>query len=50
MHSGPSADDNLTHGAICWPVDAGTDVFDGASGIITSSFTVSGRGETVENQ
>ena len=35
---GPSADENLTHGGICWQVDAGTGIFNGATGIITSNF------------
>ena len=47
---GPSADSNLTHGGICWQVDSGTGLFDGATGIITSNFTVSGAGEVVDNQ
>ena len=47
---GPSADENLTHGGICWQVDAGTGIFNGATGIITSNFTVSGAGEVVDNQ
>ena len=47
---GPSADDDLTPGAICWHADAGTGVFDGASGIIISSFTVRGRNEIVDHQ
>ncbi len=47
---GPSADSNLTHGGICWQVDSGTGIFEGASGIITSNFTVSGGGEVCDNQ
>ncbi len=47
---GPSADSDLTHGGICWQVDAGTGIFNGATGIITSNFTVSGSGEVVDNQ
>ena len=47
---GPSADSNLTHGGICWQVDSGTGIFDGATGIITSNFTVSGGGDVVDNQ
>ena len=47
---GPSADSNLTHGGICWKVDSGTGIFEGASGIITSNFTVSGSGEVCDNQ
>ena len=47
---GPSADSNLTHGGICWQVDSGTGLFDGATGIITSNLTVSGAGEVVDNR
>ena len=47
---GPSADPDLIHGGICWQVDAGTGIFNGASGIITSNFTVSGTGEVVDSQ
>ena len=47
---GPSAEDGLTHGAIGWKVDGGTGALAGATGIITSNFTVSGAGEVVDNQ
>ena len=47
---GPCADPDLTHGGICWKIDSGTGIFDGATGIITSNFTVSGSGAVVDNQ
>ena len=47
---GPCADPGLTHGGICWKIDSGTGIFDGATGIITSNFTVSGSGAVVDNQ
>ncbi len=47
---GPSAVDGLTHGAINWRIDGGTGPLAGASGIITSNFTVSGSGDVVDNQ
>ena len=47
---GPCADPNLTHGGICWKIDSGTGHFDGATGIITSNFTVSSSGEVVDSQ
>ena len=47
---GPSAEDGLTHGGICWKIDGGTGPLEGASGIITSNFTVSGAGEVTDNQ
>ena len=47
---GPSAEDGLTHGGIIWRIDGGTGPLAGASGIITSNFTVSGSGDVVDNQ
>ena len=47
---GPSAEDGITHGAIGWRIDGGTGPLAGASGIITSNFTVSGSGDVVDNQ
>ena len=47
---GASAEDGLTHGAISWKIDSGTGPLAGATGIITSNFTVSGAGEVVDNQ
>ena len=47
---GPSAIDGLTHGGIAWKVDGGTGPLAGATGIITSNFTVSGTGDVVDNQ
>ena len=47
---GPSAQDGLTHGGIVWRVDSGTGPLAGATGIVTSNFTVSGAGEVVDNQ
>ena len=47
---GASAEDGLTHGGISWKVDGGTGPLAGATGIITSNFTVSGAGEVVDNQ
>ena len=36
--------------AIGWQVDGGTGPLAGATGIVTSNFTVSGAGEVVDNQ
>ena len=47
---GPSADDQLGHGAISWRIDGGTGPLEGASGIITSNFTMSGSADVVDNQ
>ena len=47
---GPSAEDGLTHGGISWRIDSGTGPLEGATGIITSNFTVSGEGEVTDNQ
>jgi hypothetical protein len=47
---GPSAQDGLAQGGIVWQVDGGTGPLAGATGIVTSNFTVSGAGEVVDNQ
>ena len=47
---GPSAQDGVTHGGISWKVDGGTGPLAGATGIITSNFTVSAAGEVCDNQ
>jgi hypothetical protein len=46
---GGSADANLKHGAVMWRIDGGEGQFEGASGIITSNFTVGEAGEVVDN-
>ena len=47
---GPSAEDGLTHGGISWRIDSGTGPLAGATGIITSNFTVSATGDVVDSQ
>lgn len=44
-----SADPELSHGAVTWKIDSGEGQFEGATGLITSNFTVSGKGEVVDN-
>jgi hypothetical protein len=46
---GPSRNPKRRHGAICWDVNGGTGVFEGATGIITSNFLVSDNGEVEDN-
>jgi hypothetical protein len=46
---GPSADPNLSQGAVNWRVDGGEGQFDGAPGLTTSIFFVSGTGEVTDN-
>jgi hypothetical protein len=46
---GASADPDLKHGTVTWKIDRGEGQFEGASGLITSNFTVSGSGEVVDN-
>jgi len=46
---GASADARLKHGSVIWKVEGGEGQFDGASGLITSNFTVSDQGEVVDN-
>jgi hypothetical protein len=47
---GDSADAKLKSGAVMWRVDGGEGQFAGASGYITSNFTLSDAGEVTDNQ
>ncbi|OLC13704.1 MAG: hypothetical protein AUH29_12100 [Candidatus Rokubacteria bacterium 13_1_40CM_69_27] len=47
---GPSGMDDLQRGAVIWEVTAGDGQFAGATGLITSNFTLTGKGEVVDNQ
>ena len=47
----PSADPELLHGAVVYRIDGGRERFEGASGLITSNFTVdTGNGKIDERQ
>jgi hypothetical protein len=46
---GTSADPRLKHGTVNWRVDGGDGQFEGATGLITSNFTVGANGEVVDN-
>jgi hypothetical protein len=46
---GDSADAKLKSGAVMWRVDGGEGQFAGASGYITSNFTLSDAGEVTDN-
>jgi hypothetical protein len=47
---GDSAEAKLKSGAVMWRVDGGEGQFAGASGYITSNFTLSDAGEVIDNQ
>ena len=47
---GPSGIHGLQRGAVIWEVTEGTGQFAGATGLITSNFTVGAKGEVVDNQ
>lgn len=47
---GDSADAKLKSGAVMWRVDGGVGQFAGASGYITSNFTLSDAGDVTDNQ
>ena len=47
---GPSPDEKVNHGAIIWKVDRGEGQFEGATGWITSNFSISDTGRVVDNQ
>jgi hypothetical protein len=44
-----SADPALKHGTVTWRVDSGEGQFAGASGLITSNFTIGEAGEVTDN-
>ncbi len=46
---GPSAIPGLVHGAVMWEVTGGDGAFAGATGLITSNFTVDAGGEVVDH-
>jgi hypothetical protein len=48
-HLGPSPIPGLQWGAVIWRITAGDDTFAGATGYITSNFTVSAEGDVVDN-
>jgi hypothetical protein len=45
---GTSADPKLRHGSVIWRVEGGEGQFAGASGLITSNFTISEAGEVID--
>lgn len=46
---GPSAVDGLQRGAVIWEVTEGAGQFAGATGLVTSNFTVGPKGQVVDN-
>jgi hypothetical protein len=46
---GSSADPHLKQGAVIWKVERGEGQFAGATGLITSNFSVSSTGEVTDN-
>jgi len=49
-HLTPSPDPGCRHGTVTWELDGGSDRFAGASGRITSNFTVTDEGEVADEQ
>ena len=47
---GASAEEGVSHGSIMWKITNGQGQFEGASGLITSNFTLDGSGNVVDNQ
>ena len=43
------AQPELRHGTVTWRVESGSGQFDGATGLITSNFTISSDGQVVDN-
>ena len=48
-HLGPSAEEGVQHGCVCWRVDSGSGQLEGATGLITSNFTVDSSGTVTDN-
>jgi hypothetical protein len=46
----PSASPGLRHGTVTWELDGGSGPFAGASGRITSNFTVTEEGDVADEQ
>lgn len=46
----PSADPDLRQGTVVWTIEGGDGHFEGATGLITSNFLLSGTGDLTENQ
>ena len=44
-----AAEEGLKHGAVTWKIDRGEGQLEGATGLITSNFTVGDAGEVVDN-
>ena len=49
-HTTPSAISGLMSGGVVWQVSGGDGEFEGASGFITSNFTVNETGDLTDNQ
>lgn len=47
---GPSAEPDVRQGAVMWRVEGGQGQFEGAQGLITSNFIISGAGEVTDHQ
>ena len=48
-HLGPSPSPLVNHGSVIWKVEGGEGLFQGASGLITSNFTISDTGYVIDN-
>lgn len=46
---GSSADPKISAGAVSWQIDVGEGQFEGATGLITSNFTVGDTGDVVDH-
>ena len=47
---GPGAEEGVNHGAVSWSIIGGQGQFEGATGIITSNFTLDGSLKLIDNQ
>lgn len=46
----PSAQPGTMHGAVIWKVEGGEGEFEGATGLITSNFTIDPKGQVADRQ
>ena len=47
---GPSPDPQWKHGCVCWRVEGGDGMFEGAGGLVTSNFVFNDAGEVTDQQ
>ncbi len=49
-HIGRSPEEGVNHGSVIWRIDGGQGQFEGATGLITSNFTLNGDRQVTDHQ